>query len=412
MSGLILGDWTHRRGDAGGSRAVSARILNPKPRIAWRYDLPFDGRIEQVRVVGEVVTIAATPTIAHSGWQHAEVVTLNAESGRVMSQRRLPDPVPPSTMIASVTQLRIIATRAEEPAFLYALTPGSLLPVSRSQLEESDCASLDIVDAWGEGRELWCHLDTQRRNTRLFVNAANAKQVRVSLPIASGLVREPCCADGALFVPLSPVSGSSDAVHPCVRVLGKTVTPIGEPLEFRQKTMAAVLAADGAIHVVIADPVSEGGRTLAVSLRVFDRQSLLQRGVTRTAELFAPGAERLRLVRRPSGELLAQLLDAQMAARSDLFLADDEGAERLQLGNKPYVADLALGDQLVAHRELDQGRALVVGFELDRRVRILGRRASLRWSFETPPVGSPVALYAGAGHLFVRGARTLIALDL
>ena len=109
---------------------------------------------------------------------------------------------------------------------------------------------------------------------------------------------------------------------------------------------------------------------------------------------------------------MAQLLDAQMVAKSDLFLAAGEEAVRLALGNRPYVADLALGDQLVAHLEFDQGRALVVGFELDLGLRILGRRASLRWSFETPAVGSPVALYAGAGHLFVRGSRSLVALEL
>ncbi len=412
MAGLILGDWTHRRGDAGGSRAVSARILNPKPRVAWRYDLAFDGRIEQVRVVRDVVTIAATPTIAHSGWQHAEVVALDAASGRVVGQRRLPDPVPPSTMVASLDSVRIIATRASEPAFLYTLEPGSLAPVSRVRVEEGDVASLDIVDAWGEGQELWCQVDTPRRDTRLFINVANGKAARVRLPIAAELVREPCLADGSLFVPLSASSADRDVVHPCVRITGKNVTPIGEPIEVRKGAMAAVVAADGAIHIVTAEPMSEGGRTFEVSLRAFDRESRLQRGGTRSFELFAPGAERLRLVRRPSGELLAQLVDAQMAARSDLFLSDDEGAARLQLGNKPYVADLALGDQLVAHRELEQGRAVVVGFELDRRMRILGRRASIRWSFETPAVGSPVALYAGGGYVFVRGSRSLLALEL
>jgi hypothetical protein len=371
--------------------------------------LPFDGRIEQVRVVGDVVTIAATPAISHPGWQHAEVVALDAASGRTIGQRRLPDPVPPSVMVTDENAVRIVATRASEPAFLYTLEPKTLEPTARVRLDARDAATLDIVDAWGDGRDLWCQVETAESKKRLFVHTPNPHPTLVWLPIDAGLVREPCLADGALFVPVTGVEGET---YPCVLVRGRKVTPIGEPMSPRERTMASALAADGAVYVVTAEPIHLEARTYEVALRVFDRESLAQRGTTRSVELFAPGAERLRVIRRPGGELVAQLLDAQMVARSDLFLSDDHDAVKMQLGNKPYVADLALGDHIVAHRELDQGRALIAGFELDHHLRILGRRASLRWSFETPNVGSPIALYAGAGHVLVRGSRALVAIAL
>jgi hypothetical protein len=405
MSGLILGDWTHRRGDAGGSRAVSARILKPKPKIAWRWDLTFDGRIEQVRIVGDVVTIAATPAISHPGWQHAEVVTLEAATGRPIAQRWLPDPVPPSALVVDESAVRIVATRASEPVFLYTLEPKTLEPVARERLDAGDAAAVDIVDAWGHGADMWCQIETPSRAARLFAHKTDPRPALVWLPIDVGVIREPCLADGALFVPLT----GTDETFRCVRIRAGNVTPIGEAASVRERTIAATLAADGAVYVVTAEPIHLEARTYEVALRVFDRETLLQRGETRSLEFFAPGAERLRLLRRPSGELVAQLLDAQMVARSDLFVADDHEVLRLALGNRPYVADLALGDQLVAHRELEHGRTIIAGFELDRRMHILGRRASLRWSLETPPVGSPVALYAGAGHILVRGSRALVA---
>ena len=50
MTSVILGDWTHRRGDPGGARAVAAEIERPRPSVAWSWRPEHGGRVDQVRV--------------------------------------------------------------------------------------------------------------------------------------------------------------------------------------------------------------------------------------------------------------------------------------------------------------------------------------------------------------------------
>ena len=82
--GVILGDWTHRRGDAGGARAVPAEIERPRPTVAWSWRPEHGGHVDQVRVAGEHVVVATMMPRDPSapGWEHAVVYALDARTGR------------------------------------------------------------------------------------------------------------------------------------------------------------------------------------------------------------------------------------------------------------------------------------------------------------------------------------------
>ena len=82
MGGVILGDWTHRRGDVGGGRAVAAELVRPRPKVAWTFR-PRDGAsVDQVRIAGERVYVATMPPgdPAALGWEHATIFALEVSA--------------------------------------------------------------------------------------------------------------------------------------------------------------------------------------------------------------------------------------------------------------------------------------------------------------------------------------------
>ena len=116
------------------------------------------------------------------------------------------------------------------------------------------------------------------------------------------------------------------------------------------------------------------------------------------------------MVRRPNGELLLQALHADGAPASDLICARaDAEIETLLLGNgKKFVLDAALGELILAHHESREGRVIVAAIEVDREGRLLGRRSVSRWAVDTEDLGGSTTVYAGAGHIVVRGARSVV----
>jgi hypothetical protein len=99
-------------------------------------------------------------------------------------------------------------------------------------------------------------------------------------------------------------------------------------------------------------------------------------------------------------------------ACSDLVCARPDGRlESLSLGNgKRFLLDAALGDLVLAHHEAKSGRVTVGAFEIDREGRLLGRRSAAQWTVETQDLGGSTTVYAGAGHVVVRGARAVAAI--
>src|SRR5579862_5594746 len=123
MASLIRGDWTHRRGDPGGTRAIAAEIDRPRPAIAWSWRPDHGGRVDQVRVAGSRVLVATMVPGDPSapGWEHAVAYALDARTGAQTARRQLPDPVPVAAMVVQDETLHVVATRRSEPIHWYAL---------------------------------------------------------------------------------------------------------------------------------------------------------------------------------------------------------------------------------------------------------------------------------------------------
>src|SRR5215472_2311742 len=209
MAGIILGDWTHRRGDGGGARSVSADVKRAKPRVAWTWAPPRGSRIDQVRIAGGRVFVAtAEPSDPDApGWEHAVIFALDAGRGRPTAVRALPDPVPVAAMVLESDSVHVVATRPGEPIFWYALRTGDLLPQHRrtiSLVEER----ADVLDAWASSDGgLWLEVEGGAQQSTSFVYVPIAEP-GARLRDVDGATRNagsgPCdaaCMDRTLYVP-------------------------------------------------------------------------------------------------------------------------------------------------------------------------------------------------------------------
>jgi hypothetical protein len=435
--GVILGDWTHRRGDVGGTRAVSADVLKAKPEVAWSWRPEHGGRVDQVRIAGECVYVATMrPDDTDApGWEHAVVYALDAATGRVMARRPLPDPVPVAAMLCEAGLVHVIATRKGEPIFSYALEPGSLVPRHRRLIElDRDARRDDVLDAWGlPDGGLWLEIERASGTTggRAYAhvcagdNAASAQTHEDD--VASGEwgtpARDACCVGSELFAPVRATTPAVWRVKP-VSIAphevahGRTLMPPARDTWVRAdvtgaSTQAHLLSAEGAVFVVAAgdDPDRDG--RVHIQLIAMDRASEVER--FRTAVARVPIRTELtdiaRCARRPNGEILFQSIDQDGAAGSDLVcLRSDGSIDAIPMGNgRRYLLDAALGDLVLAHHERN-GRVVVAGFEIDREGRLLGRRTAQKWSVMTEDLGGEATVYAGAGKIVVRGASGIAAI--
>src|ERR1700733_9260523 len=129
MASVILGDWTHRRGDAGGARAVPAEIDRPRPAVAWSWRPEHGGGGGPGRGGG--------------------------------AAGALPAPVPVAAMVVDDGVVHVVSTRGGEPIFWYALTPSELVPCHRRIVAVADGLQHDdVLDAWATpDGGLWLELD-------------------------------------------------------------------------------------------------------------------------------------------------------------------------------------------------------------------------------------------------------------
>ena len=441
-SGVILGDWTHRRGDVGGGRAVSAEIARARPKVAWTFHPPHRGHVDQVRIAGErvYVTTMEPGDPQAPAWEHATVYALEAATGRVVASRALPDPVPVAAMIVDGAMVHVLATRAGEPIFWYALDAYDLRPHHRRALTLTAGArarGADVLEAWASADGgIWMELDGIAGGRRTFAFAKDdhvtiaprAKEASGPDPDSPLTPRDACCVGHTLY---APSAGDRDEAGNGTPSSIWQLDPAGEPANAPWASTAVTgprahvhaIASDGAINAIAVadDPTESAGSTTwrgsqkprraLVQAMTVDRATGVVRVESNVERLPTSAAcEGARLARRPNGELVFQCLDADGHPASDLWRIGPSGEiAAFPLPRETLLLDAALGDAVLAHTETRGGRVLVSALDIDKE-RLLGRRAQTLWSIETPDLGGSTTVYAGAGHVLARGVSALAAI--
>jgi len=430
--GVILGGWTHRRGDVGGARSVSADVTHARPRMAWGFRPAHGGRVDQVRIAGDrvyVATIGPSDPLA-VGWEHATIYALDAASGRVTAERALPDPVPIAAMIVEGDLVHVLATRHGEPVFWYALDAVDLRPKHRRALL-LDVGSIDrgarwdVLDAWASADGgVWLELDSVTLGKRAYGFALEDRVTLVPEGYAETggtefvMPHDACCVGQTLYAPRAGVwDEAGSATPPSLWQLDPEAperTPADEPWARTALTgprsHAHALAAEGVVTAmaVAEDPAREGKALLQAM--IVDRASGVVRAQSEISRigLKAATGEAARLARRPNGEILFQTIGSDGEPASDLWRAGKEGElSPIALPNGRLILDATLGDAMLGHYESRGGRVVVSAIEIDRQGRLLGPRAATLWTIETPDLGGATTVYAGAGNVIARGVEAV-----
>ncbi len=442
-SGVILGDWTHRRGDVGGGRAVSADIARARPKVAWTFHPPHRGHVDQVRIAGERVYVAtmAPGDPQAPAWEHATLYALEAATGRVVATRALPDPVPVAAMIVEGAIVHVLATRPGEPIFWYALDVYDLRPHHRRALTLNAGArarGADVLEAWASADGgIWMELDGVAGGRRTFAFAKGdhltiaprAKEASDADPDSHLTPRDACCVGHTLY---APSAGDRDEAGNGTPSSIWQLDPGGEPANAPwastavtgPRSHAHAIASGGSINAIaVADDPTEAGaasttwrgsqkpRRALVQAMTVDRATGVVRVESSVERLPTSAAcDGARLARRPNGELIFQCTDADGRPASDLWRIGASGEiTTFPLPRETLLLDAALGDSVLAHADTRGGRVLVSALDIDKE-RLLGRRAQTLWSIETPDLGGSTTVYAGAGHVLARGVNALAAI--
>jgi hypothetical protein len=438
MSSVILGEWTHRRGDPGGARAVAAEIERPRPAIAWSWRPEHGGRVDQVRVVGQNVVVATMMRREESapGWEHAVIYALDARTGVEVARRVLPDPVPVAAIVVDAGLVHVVSTRKGEPIFWYALSASDLLPRHRRVIAlPMGTRHDDVLDAWAAPNErLWLELHaavgTQGRHSLsyVFVDAGGAgHEVSAhdgnTAGDAMAPARDACGGGDELFAPLDGVWNSGDApVPPALARLDARVGDRGAEEPWAQATVVGpraqihAVGGEGVVCALAAAHDPDKPDRARVEVFAVDRASgaVLWRAQGDRVAIKTQLGDAARMARRPNGELLFQSLGPDGGPRTPLVCARSDGRlDEILLGARGrWILDAALGDLVLAHREDTDGQVCVGGIAIDHEGRVLGRRAVASWTIDTGDLGGGTTVYAGAGAVVVRGARAMCAVHL
>jgi hypothetical protein len=426
VAGAILGDWTHRRGDAGGSRALPADLKRARVRVAWTWEAPGGARIDQVRTAGDTVFVAAMGVSEETpGWEHATIYAIEGAGGKVSARRRLPDPMPVAALVVEGHLVHAVSTRPEEPVYGYVLTAPELRPVLRFPIPLEDARRPDVLDAWAlADGGLWLELETGGGSSAFVALADPSRAVsRLELPGSLNGARDACEAGRSLFVPADPSPPAANGPRVALYKIEPERASSAERRANPRRAEWARVDTDGVacrVHglaaqsLVFAALAGDGPRDLFAQVIALDRASGVERWKTPLSRFDAScagGGARLAYV---NGEVAMQRLKADGKPSSDLLLAGPRGSlEPALLGAKRrFVLDAALGGCLIGHVPNANGRALVAAFSVESTRGLLGRRARMHFSIETPDVGGAPAVYAGAGRILVRGDRRLVALGV
>ncbi len=435
MASVIRGDWTHRRGDAGGTRAVPAEIDHPRPVLAWSWQPEHGGRVDQVRLTRTAVVVATMmPRDERApGWEHAVLYVLDAASGAEIARRVLPDPVPVAAMVLHDELLHVVATRKGEPIFWYTLSAELESRDRRTVSISEQMQHEDVLDAWATPGGLWLELEGTldgvpgRARAYAFADPSGVPMMPLASDgrgAADGLLEHDACAGGgALFVPVSggagtgpepapaalarlePFSGGEDGAAPWVRA------QVSGP-----RAQIHALYSEGLLCAVSTaeDPAKPERAHLEAFAVDCATGAVRWRTQDERVDVKPRLGDAARIARRPSGELLFQSLAADGTPSSPLVCVRPDGRlDALLLGARgPYVLDAALGDLVLGHRENKDGHVEVGGFAIDHEGRLLGRRAVASWTIDAGSLGGGATVYAGAGAVVVRGESSVCAVRL
>ncbi len=437
MASEILGDWTHRRGDARGARSVAAEIEHPRPSVTWSWRPDHGGRVDQVRVAARSVVVATmTPHDPNApGWEHAVVYVIDAETGAERARRALPDPVPVAAMVIDGDVVHVVGTRRGEPIFWYALAAGDLAPRHRRVAVIADgVLHDDVLDAWATpGGGLWLELEASpegeslRAHTYAFADASGAPMVARLRDAHSAdgqrLARDACAGGHELFVPTQGAWNDGEgSTAPSVSRLDPALASGGEAGAWLRASVLGpsasthALGGDGVIYAVTAaaDPAKLDRARVEVLGVDTASGGVRFRVVDDRVAVKAPLGGGARIACRVNGELIFQILGLDGLPCTPMLCArPDGGFDSILLGARGrYVLDAALGSLVLAHRENNDGRVEVTGFAIDHEGLLLGRRAVASWTVEVGDLGGGTTVYAGAGVVVVRGTRAISAIRL
>ncbi len=431
MASVILGEWTHRRGDAGGARAIAAEIDKPRPAISWSWRPDHGGPVDQVRVVGQHVVVATMMPgdAAAPGWEHAVVYALDVRTGVETARRVLPDPVPVAAMVVESGVLHVVATRRGEPVFWYALSPDDLVPQHRRIVGLSSGHD-DVLEAWASpDGGLWLELegttgsDEHHALAYAFADASGGSPAAYrredDVTEGTALARDACAGGRELFAPVDGHWTSDAPVPPALSRLSPAAdeeeTWVSATVVGPRSRIHALGGDDVVCAVAVAEDPERSDRARVEAFSV-DRASgaVRWRALGERVELKSKLGDAARVARRPNGELLFQSLGADGTPCTPLLCARPDGRlDAITLGTRGrYVLDAALGDMVLAHRENKDGRVEVGGFAIDHEGRLLGRRGALQWTIDVGDLGAATTVYAGAGAVVVRGTRAVCAVRL
>jgi hypothetical protein len=417
---------------------VAAEIDRPRPAVVWSWRPEHGGRVDQVRVAGTTVIVATMMPRDPKAprWEHAVVYVLDAHTGIEIARRVLPDPVPVAAMVVEDGVVHVISTRKGEPIFWYALTPAELVPVHRRIVAVADGLQHDdVLDAWATpDGGLWLELDAaieaESMRVRGFAfadpnGAPVAPRVNEGRLISTGppVAHDACAGGHELFVPLDGHwGGEADSTPPGISRLDRGQGNGGSEAAWVWATVIGprsrihALGGDGVVcAVAIAEDQSKPDHA-RIEVFAVDRTSGVVRWRAQDDRLQIKSqlGSAARVARRPNGEVLFQSLGPDGAPCTPLICARPDGRlDSIVLGARGrYVLDAALGDLVLAHRENKDGRVELGGFAIDLEGRLLGRRAVPRWTIDLADLGGAATVYAGAGAVVVRGARSVIAVRM
>ena len=414
--------------------------------MVWSWRPEHGGRVDQVRVAGTTVIVATMMPRDPKAprWEHAVVYVLDAHTGIEIARRVLPDPVPVAAMVVDDGVVHVISTRSGEPIFWYALTPAELVPVHRRIVAVTEgLPHDDVLDAWATpDGGLWLELDaagtssSQRYRGFVFADPSGATVAPrfVETDAAGGpdrlvtegppVAHDACAGGHQLFVPLGGHwAGEAESTPPGISRLDRTnghgghvegpwvgATVVGP------RSRIHALGGDGVVCAVALAEDQAKSDHARIEVFAVDRTSGVVRWRAQDDRLgIKPQlGEAARVARRPNGEVLFQSLGPDGTPCTPLICARPDGRlDSIVLGAKGrYVLDAALGDLVLAHRENKDGRVEVGGFAIDLEGRLLGRRAVPRWTIDLGDLGGAATVYAGAGAVVVRGARSVSAVRM